>query len=110
VFSANTAHIMPWPAVVKMFEGVGRVLAPGGVFALYGPFRYAGEHTSASNARFDRSLRAADPGMGIRDVEAVHALAAACAMRLAEDHPMPANNRTLVWRRHAERARPRAGP
>jgi len=99
VFSANTAHIMHWPSVVRMFEGIGRVLVPGGVFALYGPFRYGGEHTSASNARFDRSLRATDPGMGIRDFEAVDALAGACAMRLVEDHAMPANNRTLVWRR-----------
>lgn len=105
VFSANTAHIMHWPQVVKMFDGVGRVLASGGVFALYGPFNYAGGYTSPSNERFDRSLRATDPGMGIRDFEAVDALARRVDLRLAADHAMPANNRTLVWRREAGGAR-----
>src|SRR5690606_1779576 len=46
VFSANTAHIMSWPEVEKMFEGVGRVLRSGGVFCLYGPFNRDGQFTS----------------------------------------------------------------
>jgi SAM-dependent methyltransferase len=98
-FSANTAHIMHWPSVVHMFQGVSGILEPGGVFALYGPFDYAGEHTSPGNQRFDRSLRAADAGMGIRDFEAVAELADSVEMSLLADHAMPANNRTLVWQR-----------
>lgn len=99
VFSANTAHIMSWSSIESMFEGVARVLELGGVFALYGPFSYDGRHTSASNARFDESLRARDPSSGIRDFELLDALAARCGMQLEADHAMPANNRTLVWRR-----------
>lgn len=99
VFSANTAHIMPWSSIESMFGGVGRVLEPDGFFALYGPFSYDGRHTSVSNARFDESLRARDPSSGIRGFEPLDALAARCGMRLEEDHEMPANNRTLVWRR-----------
>jgi hypothetical protein len=72
VFSANTAHIMHWPVVVAMLAGVGRLLPADGLFMLYGPFNYDGRHTSESNARFDLSLRMNDPGMGIRDFEAVH--------------------------------------
>ena len=99
VFSANTAHIMHWPDVEAMFDGVARLLQPGGVLAVYGPFNYAGEFTSDSNARFDASLRTRDPGMRIRDFEAVDALAVEGGFALLEDNPMPANNRTLVWRK-----------
>jgi hypothetical protein len=44
-------------------------------------------------------LRSRDPASGIRDFEAVDALAAAQGLRLVEDCAMPANNQTLVWRR-----------
>ena len=44
-------------------------------------------------------LRARDPGSGIRDFEAVDALARGAGFALARDYPMPANNRTLVWKR-----------
>ena len=99
VFSANTAHIMPTAAVEAMFTGVGRVLAPGGLFLLYGPFCYQGRHTAPSNARFDEWLAARDPAMGVRDVGWLGELAAAADMTLAEDIEMPVNNRTLVWRK-----------
>ena len=101
VFSANTAHIMHWPSVENMFRGVSRVLRCGGHFALYGPFNYGGRYTSPSNERFDRTLRAQDPGMGIRDFEALDALARRLDLELVADHAMPANNRTLVWQRRA---------
>lgn len=99
VFSANTAHIMHWPEVEAMIAGVGRTLKPGGVFCLYGPFRYGGKHTSESNERFDAQLRDGDPGMGIRDRHAIERLAEAAGLALEEDVAMPANNRTLVFRR-----------
>jgi SAM-dependent methyltransferase len=98
VFAANVCHIMSWPQVEHMFEGVGRVLASGGVFALYGPFNYGGRYTSESNARFDAMLRARDPASGLRDFKALVALARRSGLVMAEDNPMPANNRTLVWR------------
>jgi cyclopropane fatty-acyl-phospholipid synthase-like methyltransferase len=99
VFSANTLHIMGWPAVEHFFEGVGEVLAPAGVLAVYGPFNYNGAYTSESNARFDAWLKARDPASGIRDFEAVEALARAQGMVLLRDIAMPANNRTLVWQK-----------
>lgn len=101
VFSANTLHIMGWPGVEAFFAGVGRLLADadGGVLAVYGPFNYAGAHTSDSNRAFDAWLQARDPRSGIRDFEAVDALANAVGLRLADDVAMPANNRCLVWRR-----------
>ncbi|HEX4619036.1 MAG TPA: DUF938 domain-containing protein [Steroidobacteraceae bacterium] len=101
VFSANTLHIMAWEAVEHFFRGVGAVLASPGVLCLYGPFRYRGAYTSASNAQFDRYLRQRDPLSGIRDFEALERLATSEGLELAADHAMPANNQTLVWWRRS---------
>lgn len=97
VFSANTLHIMSWPEVEAFFRGVGRILGRGGLLAVYGPFRYGGAFTTQSNAAFDLSLRCRDPSSGIRDFEAVNALAAAQGLELQADHAMPANNQLLTW-------------
>lgn len=97
VFSANTAHIMPVEAVSAMFEGVSRVLRPGGSFFLYGPFMYNGRHTSESNQHFDHWLREQSPERGVRDLEWLLGMARPLGLDLAEDLEMPVNNRILVW-------------
>ncbi len=99
MWSANTAHIMGWGEVERMFARVDAALEPHGRFCLYGPFNYGGAYTAESNARFDASLRARDPRMGLRDFEAVDALARRYGLVLVEDHGMPANNRLLEWAR-----------
>lgn len=99
VFTANTLHIVSWDSVQRMFEGVARVLRPGGAFCAYGPFNYEGRFTSESNARFDAMLRQRDADSGIRNFEDVCAVASRNGLRFEADHPMPANNRTLVWRK-----------
>jgi len=99
VFSANTLHIMSWPEVERFFAGVGEVLAPGGVLVVYGPFNYNGTYTSDSNARFDAWLKQRDPASGVRDFEAVDALAKTQGLVLQQDIAMPANNRSLVWQK-----------
>ena len=99
VFSANTLHIIAWQAVQQFFDGVGALLASPGVLCVYGPFRFRGRHTSDSNAAFDAYLRERDPLSGVRDFEALDALAHAQGLKFSADHAMPANNRTLVWRR-----------
>jgi SAM-dependent methyltransferase len=101
VFSANTTHIMSWSEVEAFIAGVGRILRADGCFLLYGPFAYAGAHTSDSNARFDRSLRDRDPASGVRAFEAIDACACNAGLMLIDDHAMPANNRLLVWRKAA---------
>ena len=99
MFTANTLHIVSWPNVEHFFRGVGEVLAPGGTLCVYGPFRYRGRFTTPSNAEFDLWLKRRDPVSGVRDFEAVEALARAQALSLLADHEMPANNQCLVWRR-----------
>lgn len=99
IFTANTLHIMEWAAVEDLFRGIGSVLSAPGVFCAYGPFRYGGRYTSASNAAFDQFLQARDPQSGIRDFEDVNILSAEQGLHLMEDHAMPANNQLLVWRK-----------
>ncbi len=98
VFTSNTLHIMSWKSVGHFFEGIGRVLRPGGVLAVYGPFSDDGKHTAESNARFDAFLRERDPLSGVRDWQAVDGLAKKQGLSLTGDHAMPANNRMLIWR------------
>ena len=98
-YSANTLHIMSWPEVRTLFEHLDSALAADALLAIYGPFNYGGSFTSPSNAAFDAQLRSRSVSMGIRDFEAVDTLARGIGFELIEDCAMPANNRTLVWRR-----------
>ena len=102
IFSANTAHILPLEGVEAMFRGVARMLAPGGLFLLYGPFMVDGEHTSESNWRFDRWIRAWEPHRGLRDITWLREISEPLGLVLDEDVEMPENNRILVWRRGEE--------
>ena len=99
IFTANTLHIMGWAAVRDLFRGVG-ALAPT-LLCIYGPFRYGGKYTSASNADFDRYLRTRDPESGIRNFEDVNTLSSEQGLHLLADHAMPANNQLLIWQKRA---------
>jgi len=99
VFSANTTHIMSWPQVIDLFNGIGDILKKGGVFCLYGPFNYGGQYTSESNERFDNWLKARDPLSGVRNFEDLDQLARSGGMAFRHDYEMPVNNRLLVWKK-----------
>ena len=99
LFCANLVHIAPWAVCAALLRGAGAVLGAGGVCVLYGPYRVGGRHTAESNAAFDLALQAQDSRWGIRDLEAVAALAASHGLALAETVDMPANNLCAVLRR-----------
>lgn len=99
VFTANTLHIMGWDAVKATFAALPSVTVPGAVLAVYGPFNVGGRFSGPGNAAFDAQLRAADPVRGLRDLDAVDALAREVGFAGLEIRTMPADNRCLVWRR-----------
>jgi SAM-dependent methyltransferase len=101
VLCINMIHIAPWRAAAGLVRNAARILPPGGILFLYGPYKRSGRHTAPSNAAFDASLRAADPRWGVRDLEAVAALAAASGFSAPVIEEMPANNLSLVFRRAA---------
>lgn len=94
----NVIHISPWEATLALMKGAGELLPPGGVLVTYGPYRREGSHTAPSNEAFDASLKARNPGWGVRDLEAVAAAAKDNGLGLEEVVPMPANNFMLVFR------------
>ena len=99
VMCINTIHIVAWAGVERLFAGAGRVLVPGGLLFVYGPYRYADRPLEPSNEEFDRWLKDRDPESGIRDFEAVDALARNAGLELEGDRGMPANNRSIWWRK-----------
>ena len=99
VFTANTLHIMGWPEVQALFASLPGILAEQARVIAYGPFNHGGEFSSDSNREFEGWLKARDPCSGIRDIEAVDALASAIGLQRIDDVAMPANNRILVWQR-----------
>lgn len=99
LFTANTLHIMGWAEVQRLFDALPGVMQPGALLIVYGPFNDEGKFSSPSNEAFDATLRAMNPKRGIRDLQAVDALARGAGMSLLEDRAMPANNRCVVWQR-----------
>jgi len=98
ILNINMSHIAPWSATAALCRGAGRLLAPGGVLFLYGPFKRDGQHTAESNQRFDERLRGDDPRWGVRDLDDVEAVATAAGFALPEIIAMPANNLSVVFR------------
>ena len=99
VVCINMVHISPWEATLGLFAGAARVLeASRGPLVLYGPYLEAGVETAPSNLEFDASLKARNPLWGLREAEALDALAEQHGMARASRYAMPANNIILVYR------------
>ena len=99
VVCINMVHIAAWAACEGLLEGAGRRVVAGGFVYLYGPFKRDGRHTAASNAAFDRSLRARDAAWGVRDVAEVAGAAAEHGLELEQVVEMATNNLSVVLRR-----------
>lgn len=99
VYTANTLHYMPWSAVEQLMAALPTLLRPGGLLVVYGPFREGGRFVSANDPGFDAQLRAGAAYRGLRDVEAVEALASSAGLRRVATHKMPADNQCLIWQR-----------
>lgn len=97
VYSANVMHIVSRELGEKLIRGAAKALAADGLLILYGPYKYAGNFTTPSNADFDLWLKERDAQSGIRDFEWVRDLALQCGLVLLEDRPMPANNQLLLF-------------
>ena len=58
-----------------------------------------GAFTAPSNEAFDAQLKARDPQMGLRDIEALDSLAGKHHLDRISRHDLPANNMVLVYQR-----------
>jgi hypothetical protein len=96
VLCINMIHIAPWEATIGLIRGAAKL---GAMLITYGPYRIGDEHTSPSNAAFDADLKSRNPLWGVRDLEAVSALASNAGFLAPEVVQMPANNLMLVFRK-----------
>ena len=101
VLCCNMIHISPWTSAIGLIAGAGRILPPGGLLYLYGPYRRGGRHTAPSNEAFDADLKRRNPAWGVRDLEAVAALAADSGFGTPEIVEMPANNLSVMFRQQS---------
>ena len=99
IFCANVVHIMSADLIPCMIAGVANLLDDGGLFILYGPYKYKGAFTTESNEKFDGWLKLSDARSGIRDIESIRAESNRYSLNLIEDIQMPANNQLLVFRK-----------
>lgn len=99
ILSINMVHIAPWRAAEGMMRGAGRLLPPGGLLYLYGPFREGDVPIAESNRAFDLSLKSRCPEWGLRLLDDVAALARDNGMMLDRRMEMPANNLSLIFRK-----------
>ena len=97
VFTANLTHIAPWPVTLALLDGAARVLRPGGLLLLYGPFLRRGVATAPSNLAFDEALRSRDPAWGLRELDGIAGHAGAVGLGYRETREMPANNVIAVF-------------
>jgi hypothetical protein len=97
----------PWPiaaadgiiCINMVHRGAAVILPRTAPFYLYGPFKREGFATTPSNQAFDRSLRHRNPSWGLRDLEAVAAIAQSVGFSAPTITEMPANNLNVVFDR-----------
>ena len=99
IICINMIHISPWDATVGLIRGAAAILPPGSPLYLYGPYKRKGFATAQSNEAFDQNLRDRNPAWGLRDLEAVAAIAQSVGFSVPAVTEMPANNLSVVFRR-----------
>lgn len=96
ILTINLAHLVPDAAVKHLIAEAAQALTTNGMLILYGPFKRSGELTSEGDARFDASLRGADPEIGYKDDVRISAWLTAAGLPNIAKAEMPANNLAFV--------------
>jgi hypothetical protein len=99
IICINMTHISPWEATLGLIKGAAAILPPASPLYLYGPYIRGGFATAPSNQAFDQNLRDRNPNWGLRDLEAVAAMARSVGFSAPVITEMPANNLSVVFRR-----------
>jgi hypothetical protein len=98
IVNINMIHISKWSACLGLIAAAGRILPPGGILYLYGPYKQGGEHTAPSNAAFSEYLQEQNPEWGVRNLEDVVEVAKTHNLILQKTVTMPANNLSVVFK------------
>ncbi len=95
----NLLHLISTDEAQRVVQEVAAALSPGGMLLFYGPFKRAGQLTSAGDARFDAELRSADPQIGYKDDALISDWLGTAGMADIMTVEMPANNLVFMARR-----------
>ncbi|QJB69008.1 DUF938 domain-containing protein [Parasphingorhabdus halotolerans] len=99
ILCINMIHIAPWEAAIGLFNHAAKLLEPGALFYLYGPYFRDEVEPAQGNLEFERSLKSRNLQWGIRDVADMDKLAAKTDFERESLIEMPANNISLVYRK-----------
>jgi SAM-dependent methyltransferase len=101
VLCVNVLHAAAPECIEALCRGAARVLPPGGPLAVYGPFTRRGAALGPRLARVDAKLRAADPSLGVREVEALAEAGRRHGLDVARELAMPEEGDLLLVLRRA---------
>ncbi|HEY1557496.1 MAG TPA: DUF938 domain-containing protein [Kofleriaceae bacterium] len=68
ILAVDYAHIVAWDQVTAAMGGGARLLQSGGLFILFGAFRFHGKYASKQHEDLDLELHARDANLGLRDI------------------------------------------
>lgn len=100
MYCANMIHISPYACTVGLFENAGCYLKHDSLMITYGPYSKDGIITPQSNVEFDLSLKSRNPSWGLRDINDLIKLGEQNNLSLIDAIEMPANNKTLIWKKN----------
>ncbi|XP_063548493.1 UPF0585 protein CG18661 [Cydia strobilella] len=100
IYCANMIHISPFECTLGLFKNAGIFLKSDALMITYGPYSKDGVITPESNIEFDAGLRARDPSWGLRDLSELIKLGEENNLSLIDTIEMPANNKTLIWKKN----------
>ncbi|XP_012258056.1 methyltransferase-like 26 [Athalia rosae] len=99
IYNCNMVHISPFPCSIGLFKNTGKLLKKNGILFTYGPYMIDGKISPESNVSFNESLKTQNPEWGLRDVRDLEKLAHENGIYLMKIIDMPANNKTIIWRK-----------
>jgi len=102
VLCLNVLHASPPECAGALLDGAAAILPARGPLVVHGPFTRFGAAPAGRLARLDGKLRAHDPALGVRDLEALTAAAARRGLGREEVLPMPEEGDLLVLFRRAD--------
>lgn len=97
VVTVNLLHLIPEALVALFFDQARVAVRAGGALCLYGPFLRGSGYASDGDRAFDADLRARDPAIGYKSIDAVVAVADKAGWSLAAQDALPANNLLLSF-------------
>jgi hypothetical protein len=99
VYLSNLIHLISTEAARSLLSHLAGALAPGGLIAIYGPFKRGTAYASDGDERFDAAIRAERPDAGYKDIGWVEMELSGHRLIRHNTLAMPANNLMTLWTR-----------